>query len=987
MTELAEFQRRTVEAALERLEASGPRRFLVADEVGLGKTIVARSVAEGLRSKRRRLNVVYLCPSLEIVGQNRLKFVSLTGIDEKNYGAGEDRLALVPGSPPDEGNGYRIFTFTPETSLPGWKPGPRTGRKAERALIRRLLDRYDRLRPIVLRMDHRHAEGARRLLDERATDLEGYTFAGIERALRDVFDCPTGNVEKTVVAWVQRSDVDIGEFIGRFRSVLALAALRSRPIRPDLVILDEFHRYADLILPKHNATRDPVKIERARVHRLLVDGLLGGDKPPAVLLLSATPYRLRRLSGEEMHPVEHYKALVDLAGFLAADPSYRDDVEVAMRDYHDSLLTAGTTQSVRDAVRAAKVRLENLLSPLMARTERALVHKEDLFERTMPKVDIEAQDLKLFRHLAESCGSHFAGWAPQMWSSIPYPAQTLHSYAMWKPICAAKAPPFEAGSGRGRLAHPQLRSFAGMTGGAAELSLPWQPPTINWWRLEGPWSAGKPHQGKSLLFSKWRGAPTAISALLSIDLMGGMKSPGSKPPPPLLRSGGTENGALVALFMPWPTLAHAIEPIKQVSRSIATVKQDAERQLENFLQRHRISISGKDKRPTWIVACGIERRVSKSGFNRIASIALSARGSSKARDWRTIEPISAISRSELEALANHLLSAPGAITARCARRQGMPQIEKWHLIRVFDFGWNRLRGYLGHRAFVRLILRSSKRTRYPEALCEATLKGGFEAVLDEQMVLLGQLGDASGFEIIEQLANCLLDRPSLIQFRRGNSRKLRVPAQAITPFSGGEQRKTKKKKGGRLRSDTLRRAFNSPFWPHVLCTTSVGQEGLDFHQWCRRIVHWDLPSDPVDFEQREGRIARYASLAVRQSLAEAHGREALATSAASSPFASLLDIARRQPSGRTGLERWWLPEKGRPVSVSFDWRFSLRTTRKEQMLKDLLYYRLALGQPDPDAFLQMLSRIGAEAEDARSLAIDLSAISRVKQSADRAAEA
>lgn len=49
MTELAEFQRRTVEAALERLEASGPRRFLVADEVGLGKTIVARSVAEGLR--------------------------------------------------------------------------------------------------------------------------------------------------------------------------------------------------------------------------------------------------------------------------------------------------------------------------------------------------------------------------------------------------------------------------------------------------------------------------------------------------------------------------------------------------------------------------------------------------------------------------------------------------------------------------------------------------------------------------------------------------------------------------------------------------------------------------------------------------------------------------------------------------------------------------------------------------------------------------
>ena len=79
MTTLAKFQKRTVQVALDRLEADGPRRFLVADEVGLGKTVIARSVAEGLRRNRRRLNVMYLCPSLEIVGQNRLKFVSLDG--------------------------------------------------------------------------------------------------------------------------------------------------------------------------------------------------------------------------------------------------------------------------------------------------------------------------------------------------------------------------------------------------------------------------------------------------------------------------------------------------------------------------------------------------------------------------------------------------------------------------------------------------------------------------------------------------------------------------------------------------------------------------------------------------------------------------------------------------------------------------------------------------------------------------------------------
>ena len=52
----------------------------------------------------------------------------------------------------------------------------------------------------------------------------------------------------------------------------------------------------------------------------------------------------------------------------------------------------------------------------------------------------------------------------------------------------------------------------------------------------------------------------------------------------------------------------------------------------------------------------------------------------------------------------------------------------------------------------------------------------------------------------------------------------------------------------------LRRAFNSPFWPFVLTSTSVGQEGLDFHLYCHAVVHWNLPSNPVDLEQREGRV-------------------------------------------------------------------------------------------------------------------------------------
>lgn len=885
----------------------------------------------------------------------------------------------MPGSPPDEGEGYRVFTFTPETSLPGWKPGPRTGRKTERALIRKLLDRYDQIRSVVSDMDKKHADDGKRLLGERAPDLEGYTFVAIEQAIRDVFQCQTGSFEKAVVDWLGKKYVDIGEFIGRFRAILALAALRSKRVRPDLVVLDEFHRFADLIIPKPLEDQDPLKVERAHVHRLLVDALLGGEQPPAVLLLSATPYLLRRLNGEEMHPGKHYRALIDLAAFLADDPGKGDEVEGAMSAYHDALRTPGNPDQIRHAVLTAKRRLEALLCPLMARTERALVHEDDLFERDAPKIDVEADDLRLFRHLADSCGSDFAGWAPQMWSSIPYPAQTLHGYKVWKPLCGAKPPPFEAGSGRGRLAHPQLRSLQAMTGGRPELSLPWQPPTVGWWKLEGPWSAKKWQPGKTLLFSKWRGAPTSISALLSIELLGGIRPAGTKSPPPYLRPGGTESGALISLFMQWPHLSHAIEPLKQVNRTLAAVRSDAERQLRTFLRDAGVRLDGKEKRANWILACGIERHISKQSFNRIAGIAARARGRSKSRDWRSMQAIPSMSPAEVRALADYLLSAPGAIVARCARRHDVPTGEKAQAERIFDFAWNHLRSYLGHRVFAEAILGGSRHGRYTAALREAMLKGGFEAVLDEQMVLLGRLGDAKGLAILEELAKCLLDRPSLVQFRRGKSIKLRIPVQAVTPFAGGEQRKAGKKKSGRLRSDTLRRAFNSPFWPHVLCTTSVGQEGLDFHQWCRRIVHWDLPSDPVDFEQREGRIARYASLAVRKSLGELHGPEALARTTSGSPFSELLAVASEQESGRTGLERWWLPERGKPLSVSFDWRFSLRSKRRDELLDELLYYRLALGQPDPDAFVAMLRKVGAHECNPRDLAINLAAISRPTQ--------
>lgn len=63
---------------------------------------------------------------------------------------------------------------------------------------------------------------------------------------------------------------------------------------------------------------------------------------------------------------------------------------------------------------------------------------------------------------------------------------------------------------------------------------------------------------------------------------------------------------------------------------------------------------------------------------------------------------------------------------------------------------------------------------------------------------------------------------------------------------------------------TMRRNFNSPFMPFVLTTTSIGSEGIDFHLYCDRLIHYCLPKNFIDWEQKNGRIDRRDSLAVRR---------------------------------------------------------------------------------------------------------------------------
>jgi hypothetical protein len=69
----------------------------------------------------------------------------------------------------------------------------------------------------------------------------------------------------------------------------------------------------------------------------------------------------------------------------------------------------------------------------------------------------------------------------------------------------------------------------------------------------------------------------------------------------------------------------------------------------------------------------------------------------------------------------------------------------------------------------------------------AVLKGGLEAVLDEQLALLSVLSDKRDAELVSELVDGLLDRPGLVRIRRkGTDTPVRV--HAAVPFAGGERR-------------------------------------------------------------------------------------------------------------------------------------------------------------------------------------------------------
>jgi hypothetical protein len=1000
------FQEATVNAAIAAFaDLAGRRRFLVADEVGLGKTVVAKEVARRMSGDGARPFVIYYIANGHAVShQNKSRVVGFLSKAQREAAATTpDRLSLIAvakrlASP------VLVYALTPATSFPGARAQWTGGRMGERAFLKVLLEQaypaFARdLASDVLRLSASASwDGA--VLDARTkiASAPPNLVRRFRQALAMEFGVPVrpmleqaafGYTERNIKAHKPR------HFVGRLRRALALTTLRHQP--PDLVILDEFQRYRQLL---DEGNGDPL------LKALL--GPDGADTRPAILLLSATPYPHLATRWEEARGVLAHKELLQVIEFLAG-PDVSDRAKTLFADFGDRLRDivahGHTNHPELEAKVAEATKLKNalrtLLTPVMARTERDSVASTDPLAGTCQlPAEPTVEDFQVYRHLAESFDEKIRYEALPYWSSVPLPAQSLGPrYAAWKSAkikAAPKKPARMTRDRRNKLDAPvswpdaKLRALSGIASPKL-LALPWVAPSLPWWPLGAGWkSAGI--DPKLLMFSRFRATPPSVAALLSFGVEAHCLPK---------KQGGYEKayarrrlkltaipGPVMAAFHPSPWLIRHTDPLTKARASLKTIRREVQKQILAALPKGIIdettAKARRRHRSIGQILASIERSEnltirSVDGWTRAIGDDLAAK--SAVKQWERAKPLDRLSPLELSDLVEYAIGAPGVALGRALLRHDPTVLEPGRYAELVKLSWHGLRAYLDNP----VILASLPGKNAVSKIMSAVVDGGFESLIDEHCWLRVQNLEDGAAELVQDLQSSIGLRAGSFGFHGigGAPHKIPVRCHVAVPFGDAEPEPAPAVKGAggslkavSIRPDEVRRSFNTPFWPHVLTTTSVGQEGLDFHPWCARVVHWDISSNPLDLEQREGRIQRFAGLAVRRQLAMQLRDKVLndLKIADGSPWQTLQRHAE-QLVDASGLKPWWVLDGAEIRRYVFERPFGRDVMRFAHLREQRMIYRLALGQPNQEDFIGVLAR-GGEATQLllRPLVLDLSAM-------------
>ena len=1049
MNELTDFQRRSVDHVVDQLYGLESSRFLVADETGLGKSMVARGViaraVEHLQDDPsvHRVDIVYVCANTDLAQQN-LSRLNVTEDEEISFSS---RLTLLGKHSSQlrkrrkgDGKPVNLVSFTPGTSF---DMGYSTGKAEERAMLFLALQE-------CLPMDGWQRRAAQLLLQGTVQRIDRFRNAiadlqgelgddGIDPAILRQFRRSVGRGgQRSLLALFQRALDDIGHsqklppnveedkwaLIRELRSVLAHASVET--LEPDLVILDEFQRFRHLL-----DTDNPAGA--------LADQLFGfqGAK---VLLLSATPYKPFTYAEErdEDHATDFFRTLRFLAeGTEDFDP---ERVRAQLDEYRRQVVTGGDPSSPAAAVRDQLLRV-------MSRQERPVMPGHTMsMEVVRPANRVTAEDLagyaalhRVARQVRQERDHGLV--TPEYWKSAPYFINFCDGYQLGARVRADGLAP-TAVTALGRTQHvrsTQVEAFGSLDYGNARMrdlvdatvgedwwKLLWVPPSLPYLQPEGPY-AEVTDVTKMLVFSSWAATPAAVASLLSYEAERcAAKGTNYRAYTPEARRRLTQplnysmsrgrpgRMSTLMLFWPMPGLATTVDPLALVSEAGGRPLslRDAERRATQMLRQYAGTAATTSDDMTeqsddvpdshWRFAFSLgaawPELDPESRDDDLAEIVNALAGYRDVSEDEDQTPVDvggiaahvaaadavledgALGASDrtLAALSRVVLHSPGNAAYRSLGRVLTDDdvVEDfWHFASATVLA-NGLRSLFNRPDVTKIVEQvTDSGLPYWGKVLQYCAFGNLQSVLDEYLHHLrqdqfkGPLDNDRLFNMAQKAAEAVsLRTPS---YQAIDVEDLEHNLRFVPRFAlryGGRRANTED-----VRQPEVRNAFNSPFWPFVLASTSVGQEGIDFHWWCHSVFHWNTPANPVDFEQREGRVDRYRGHAVRRNIAARHGSRVL-TAPGTDPWATAFEMAVDYCEEYGDFTPSWVyPGPAKVERLVAPFALSSDEDKYERIKQDVALYRLAFGQPRQEDMIELLRRRGLDADVERLMAarIDL----------------
>lgn len=991
---LKDFQKATVEHIVNIFKSKKQRRVLLSDEVGLGKTIVSKGVIQAVGELSdeygiwddNTYRVVYICSNANIVKQNteNLGIEDVMNIDESRLSMQHFIVAKkVKELQKSKKSKPRILIpLTPGTSF---NLQTSAGNMNERALMFAILSHLDDFKDHKTALKNRlniygaNGDNWTDIIDKYEKDIKENVCTGYrENISKEVVndDCYQEAKDLLLKAIALNDYNTTNKAITLFRIIFCKISMKE--LNPDLVIMDEFQRFSSLL-----------DLEGNSEEAMLTRTFFGKEDGPFILLVSATPYKpfttLEELNENKID--EQYQDFNKLADFLFDG---REDI-VFQQVWHDySKELCHISSDNLDILIAKKNIAEDTMYEAMSRTERYRNSSQDDTYLKISTGDI-ASYCQMQEVLGEcnkmSEGRFGVKTLPLEYAkSSPYLLSFMDKYKLKEKLAKAYTEhPWKIKQKQQYLIKKKnINTYERIPSCNAKLDklsnilfgekgekhgeqLFWIPASHPYYKIPASNVFAKNHDfSKVLVFSAWEMVPRMIACMISYAI---------------------EQKSISHAF-PSATYTNT----KENSEKDALDKQEGEKAGTGRLRRESLELVtccsdflkdaynpkaylGNDLKE---IKAGIKENFKNTSRFTLVEQPTTAKfllEAIKLLDSNTEEKI-LISEDGLDTLVNMAIGSPGICFYRLLGNKDLAQEAATKICNnIFNRRYN--------AAVIDILYNKKSVQTYFKQVIDYCVMGNLQAVLDEFAYMIDERsnGERNVEMIQKRMIESFIDRnyqeiDTTESFGKEKKKKWRIRTHYAMPY--GNIRMTDQATN---RANDVRLAFNSPFRPFILASTSVGQEGLDFHWYCRKIMHWNISSNPQDMEQREGRIDRYKSLFVRRNVAKFHPE--------TYTWNEMFDLARTEAKEKGFCELvpyWSIPQDMLKSIAETDREYiesivplyplSMDYDRYRHMKSVLRLYRLTMGQPRQEELLEFFKDMPAE--DIDKLLFNLSPIKRKK---------